>query len=70
MVLESSKAVELMAKERPELHRTIREWLIDFIADIKAAFTGIEAKHTESKAMTKYMDELARLWDLGLPEVE
>ena len=68
MVLGNSKAIERLAKEKPGLAKRIADWLHEFFADIRKAFEGVEARHEEAKAMTDYMDELAKLWDDALVE--
>lgn len=63
MVLKDSKAVQQLAEEKPSLFKRIRDWLKSYFSDIKKAFVGVEARHEEAKAMTRYMDELVKLWD-------
>ena len=66
MMLEDTQLPEIMAKENPGLYEQIREWLSNFAEKLRKAFTGVEARHTEAKAMMKYADELSRIWDSAL----
>lgn len=66
MMLEDTQLPEIMAKENPGLYEQIREWIANFAEKLRKAFTGVEARHTEAKAMMKYADELSRIWDSAL----
>ena len=66
MMLEDTKLPEIMAKENPGLYEQIREWIANFAEKLRKAFTGVEARHAEAKAMMKYADELSRIWDSAL----
>ena len=66
MMLEDTKLPEIMAKENPGLYEQIREWIANFAEKLRKAFTGVEARHAEAKAMVKYADELSRIWDNAL----
>ena len=66
MMLEDTQLPELMAKENPGLYEQIREWIANFAEKLRKAFTGVEARHAEAKAMMQYADELSRIWDSAL----
>ena len=66
MMLEDTQLPEIMAKENPGLYEQIREWIANFAEKLRKAFTGVEARHAEAKAMMKYADELFRIWDSAL----
>ena len=66
MMLEDTQLPEIMAKENPGLYKQIREWIANFAEKLRKAFTGVEARHAEAKAMMKYADELSRIWDSAL----
>ena len=66
MMLEDTRLPEIMAKENPGLYEQIREWIANFAEKLRKAFTGVEARHAEAKAMMKYADELSRIWDNAL----
>lgn len=66
MMLEDTKLPEIMAKENPGLYEQIREWIANFAEKLRKAFTGVEARHEEARAMMKYADELSRIWDSAL----
>ena len=66
MMLEDTRLPEIMAKENPGLYEQIREWIANFAEKLRKAFTGVEARHAEAKAMMKYADELSRIWDSAL----
>ena len=66
MMLEDTKLPEIMAKENPGLYEQIREWIANFAEKLRKAFTGVEARHAEAKAMMQYADELSRIWDSAL----
>ena len=66
MMLEDTQLPEIMAKENPGLYEQIREWIANFAEKLRKAFTGVEARHAEAKAMMKYADELSRIWDSAL----
>lgn len=66
MMLEDTQLPEIMAKENPGLYEQIREWIENFAEKLRKAFTGVEARHAEAKAMMKYADELSRIWDSAL----
>ena len=66
MMLEDTQLPEIMAKENPGLYEQIREWIANFAEKLRKAFTGVEARHAEAKAMMQYADELSRIWDSAL----
>lgn len=66
MMLEDTQLPEIMAKENPGLYEQIREWIANFAEKLRKAFTGVEARHAEAKAMMKYADELQQIWDSAL----
>lgn len=66
MMLKDSTAFETLAKENPSLARRLLDWLKGLIADIKKAFSGVEAASTEAKAMVDSMEELQKKWDAAL----
>ena len=66
MMLKDSTAFETLAKEKPTLARRLLDWLKGLIADIKKAFSGVEAASTEARAMVDSMEELQQKWDAAL----
>ena len=67
MMLRDSKAVEALAKENRTLFDRIRDWIKEFLNDLKTAFKGVEAKHSEAVfLMERYAGELQSIWDNAL----
>lgn len=66
MMLRDTKLPEIMAKEKPGLYKQIREWLSNFAEKLRKAFTGIEARHEEARAMMQYAEEMQQIWDNAL----
>lgn len=66
MMLRDTKLPEIMAKENPGLYKQIREWLSNFAEKLRKAFTGIEARHEEARAMMQYAEEMQQIWDNAL----
>ena len=66
MMLRDTKLPEIMAKEKPGLYEQIREWLSNFAEKLRKAFTGIEARHEEARAMMQYAEEMQQIWDNAL----
>ena len=55
-----------MAKENPDLFAQIREWLAEFVAKLRKAFEGVQARSAEAKAMMQYAEKLQQMWDSAL----
>ena len=68
MMLRDTTLPEIMAKEKPGLHKQIREWLSNFAEKLRKAFTGVEARHEEARAMMQYAEEMQQIWDNALAE--
>ncbi len=66
MMLRDTKLPEIMAKEKPGLYEQIREWLSNFAEKLRKAFTGVEARHEEARAMMQYAEEMQQMWDNAL----
>ena len=66
MMLKDSTAAEQLAKENRSLARKIRDWLREWVENLKTAIEGLQAERTESKAMMQYADELQKIWDDAL----
>lgn len=66
MMLRDSTLIERLAKTNQSLYEKIRDWLIKFAEDVRKAFEGQEARHTEAMVMAEHIDELVELWDKGL----
>ena len=66
MMLRDTKLPEIMAKEKPGLYEQIREWLSNFAEKLRKAFTGVEARHEEARAMMQYAEEMQQIWDNAL----
>ena len=66
MMLRDTKLPEIMAKENPGLYEQIREWIANFAEKLRKAFTGIEARHEEARAMMQYAEEMQQIWDNAL----
>lgn len=66
MMLRDTKLPEIMAKEKPGLYKQIREWIANFAEKLRKAFTGIEARHEEARAMMQYAEEMQQIWDNAL----
>ena len=66
MMLKDSKAVEQLAKENRSLAEKIRDWLREWVENLKIALEGLQADRTESRAMMQYAQELQEIWDNAL----
>ena len=66
MMLKDSTAAERLAKENRSLAQKIRDWLREWVKNLKAAIEGLQAERTESKAMMQYAQELQKIWDDAL----
>lgn len=66
MMLEDTQLPEIMAKENPGLYEQIREWIANFAEKLRKAFTGVEARHEEARAMMQYAEEMQQIWDNAL----
>lgn len=66
MMLKDSTAAEQLAKENRSLAQKIRDWLREWVENLKTAIEGLQAERTESKAMMQYADELQKIWDDAL----
>ena len=66
MMLRDTKLPEIMAKEKPGLYKHIREWIANFAEKLRKAFTGVEARHEEARAMMQYAEEMQQIWDNAL----
>lgn len=66
MMLRDTKLPEIMAKEKPGLYKQIREWIANFVEKLRKAFTGVEARHEEARAMMQYAEEMQQIWDNAL----
>lgn len=66
MMLRDTKLPEIMAKENPGLYEQIREWITNFAEKLRKAFTGVEARHEEARAMMQYAEEMQQIWDNAL----
>lgn len=66
MMLKDSTAVEQLAKENRRLAEKIRDWLREWVENLKIALEGLQADRTESRAMMQYAQELQEIWDNAL----
>ena len=66
MMLQDTRIMELLASEHEGIAKKISRWLKNWVEDLKAAFTGVEAVHEEAKAMLAHAEELQKLWDNAL----
>ena len=66
MMLRDTRLPEIMAKEKPGLYKQIREWIANFAEKLRKAFTGVEARHEEARAMMQYAEEMQQIWDNAL----
>ena len=66
MMLKDSTAVEQLAKENRSLAEKIRDWLREWVENLKIALEGLQADRTESRAMMQYAQELQGIWDNAL----
>lgn len=66
MMLEDTRLPEIMTKENPGLYEQIREWIANFAEKLRKAFTGVEARHEEARAMMQYAEEMQQIWDNAL----
>ncbi len=66
MMLKDSTAVEQLAKENRSLAEKIRDWLREWVENLKIALEGLQADRTESRAMKQYAQELQGIWDNAL----
>ena len=66
MMLGDSTVVEQLAKENRSLVEKIRDWLREWVENLKTALEGLQADRTESRAMMQYARELQEIWDNAL----
>lgn len=66
MMLGDSTVVEQLAKENRNLAEKIRDWLREWVENLKTALEGLQADRTESRAMMQYARELQEIWDNAL----
>ena len=66
MMLGDSTVVEQLAKENRSLAEKIRDWLREWVENLKIALEGLQAGRTESRAMMQYARELQEIWDNAL----
>ena len=66
MMLGNSTVVEQLAKENRSLAEKIRDWLREWVENLKIALEGLQADRTESRAMMQYVRELQEIWDNAL----
>ena len=66
MMLGDSTVVEQLAKENRSLAEKIRDWLREWVENLKIALEGLRADRTESRAMMQYARELQEIWDKAL----
>lgn len=66
MMLGDSTVVEQLAKENRSLAEKIRDWLREWVENLKNALEGLQADRTESRAMMQYARELQEIWDNAL----
>ena len=66
MMLGDSTVVEQLAKENRSLAEKIRDWLREWVENLKIALEGLQADRTESRAMMQYTRELQEIWDNAL----
>lgn len=66
MMLGDSTVVEQLAKENRSLAEKIRDWLREWVENLKTALEGLQADRTESRAMMQYARELQEIWDNAL----
>lgn len=66
MMLGDSTVVEQLAKENRSLAEKIRDWLREWVENLKIAQEGLQADRTESRAMMQYARDLQEIWDNAL----
>lgn len=66
MMLGDSTVVEQLAKENRSLAEKIRDWLREWVENLKITLEGLQADRTESRAMMQYARELQEIWDNAL----
>ena len=66
VMLGDSTVVEQLAKENRSLAEKIRDWLREWVENLKIALEGLQADRTESRAMMQYARELQEIWDNAL----
>lgn len=66
MMLGDSTVVEQLAKENSSLAEKIRDWLREWVENLKIALEGLQADRTESRTMMQYARELQEIWDNAL----
>lgn len=62
MMLGDSTVVEQLAKENRSLAEKIRDWLREWVENLKIALEDLQADRTESRAMMQYARELQEIW--------
>lgn len=68
MMLEHTRLPEIMAKEKPGLYEQVRSWLKAFVEKLRRAFSGVEVRHAEARAMLSYAEEMQTRWDNALAD--
>ena len=58
----------MLISKSPTLLRKICDWPEGWVKKIKAAFTGVSARHEEAKILMEHAEELQRRWDKALAE--
>lgn len=68
MMLKDNTLVAQLRNENDTLYGSVSKWLKKFMRKVRTAFKGLEAHHTEARAIEDSFRELQRIWNLGLTE--
>ena len=66
MMLKDSQAAAALAKQNRNLAGNIRSWLRKWVKKLQEAFRGLTAQKPEAQALTRYAEELQKIWDDAL----
>lgn len=66
MMIRDSQIVNMLAEEKPGLFKNIKAWVDRWTRKIREAFTGIQARSEEARAMEAWAQELQKIWDEAL----
>ena len=66
MMLKDSQAAAALAKQNRSLAGNIRSWLRKWVKKLQEAFRGLTAQKPEAQALTRYAEELQKIWDDAL----
>lgn len=66
MMLKNESWLQALQETEPGIAKKILNFMKRWLANLRAAFRGVDAQSAEAKAMLAHMDELQALWNRGL----